>query len=390
MLVPGGVSVSFVLGRCGTHILLPRRPLIRVSLRMLAPILWKSDATQFVMKLGFVLVDMMWRGFFLISPLPYQPNLAHVIFVMMYVPQSVLHSNPVFSDLLPIDPSAARAWLSDGGNVQGADRVCDAVAGLAMAMCHSLHFLYLAGWSDAAIAADAPLTLTAAQVDGLRHLRDVALAFLECDSDLPSFGDLRHDLRAVSVDFSGLVVSARRPLVCDLVRLAWPRPGGAGVRVIAELVDGELHDDLADPFRCLLPRAAWLTERTENKVHASDEEWLKIVQLAIKLGIMGLSTEDNALSDQFGLPVHVGAMGVGKLKEVDGHTVDAFRSIATPISLNRFMRRLSAGISSLAYVGQLTNIPLEEGEALLECRDDLESCFGICAFPPSWEGDFRL
>ena len=170
----------------------------------------------------------------------------------------------------------------------------------------------------------------------------------------------------------------------------WPEKGQACVLRVADFVSEELREDLKDPSRCLLPRAAWPVAPPRSRVHATDAEWYSLVKAGASLGIFGKASESELFRDQFGNPVLNGAMGVDKPKEVNGKTEVFLRFMCIFVPINAYLRRLRGDSSLLPYLNQLSLVVLEEGEVLTIDSEDMQSCFNLFCMPPAWAGYFAF
>ena len=114
-----------------------------------------------------------------------------------------------------------------------------------------------------------------------------------------------------------------------MVGPAWPRKEHTGLLPVVRFLDGELLGDLSDPKRCLKPVEQWPSVTPIGHVMASDEEWYKIVERGLRLGLMDTVDEADIFRDHNGKLVLNGAMGVPKLKRLpDGSTVELQRFIS--------------------------------------------------------------
>ena len=158
---------------------------------------------------------------------------------------------------------------------------------------------------------------------------------------------------------------------------AWPKVSNACVRPIAELVDAELRAELAAPESILLPVAEWPSATPRSKVYASDDEWYLICEAMYKRGMLKALPESEIFKNNLGERVMAGAMGVDKVKEVDGRRVNLLRFTCILTPINAYMRRLEGDSWTLPQGSLLSSLILNEGEFLWIDGEDLESCFNL-------------
>ena len=98
---------------------------------------------------------------------------------------------------------------------------------------------------------------------------------------------------------------------------------------------------------------------------ASGEEWYKIVERGLRLGLMDTVDEADIFRDHNGKLVLNGAMGVPRLKRLpDGSTVELQRFISNLVPMSAYFRRLRGDSSLLPPLSRLGLIVLDEGETL--------------------------
>ena len=170
----------------------------------------------------------------------------------------------------------------------------------------------------------------------------------------------------------------------------WPKEGSACVCDVALFADEELRDDLLCPRRCLLSEADWPSTPQVSKVHASDPEWYALVKAGFARNMLQPVDDSEVFTDHNGVPVLAGAMGVDKVKEIDGvsHRFLRFIAISTPI--NAYLRKLRGDSASLPQAALLNMMILENDEIAWVDSEDLESCFNLFYVPPVWRGFFAV
>ena len=137
----------------------------------------------------------------------------------------------------------------------------------------------------------------------------------------------------------------------DLVNPAWPAPEVTAKLPLQDFLIGETLEDLLSFERCLKPRSEWpapppppppLPPRA--KVHASPQEWFRIVKKGIELVMFHPIHESLIFRDHNGQKVLNGAMAVAKRKRhEDGTETILQRFITNLIPTNCYLRRLRGG-----------------------------------------------
>ncbi|CAK0803465.1 unnamed protein product [Prorocentrum cordatum] len=259
--------------------------------------------------------------------------------------------------LLPISPEAAEVRFRRLAAEKGLEEATVFVDwGVAIVLV--LNFFNCAGWCRRPVCTRAASALSAAQEKTLSHIGE-GLAYVLEDMAKPlSMHQVSEDLVSRKSDYGGDAVSKRRDLECDLVVPVWPAAEHAGVLPIENFVFGEVREDFLDVKRCLLPASEWPETAARSRVHASDEEWYRIVQVGLQRGIFEAVAEQDILRDARGELVLNGAMGVDKWKVVNG----------VRTRFLRFITILDIWIDS----------------------EDMESCFNLFRMPPCWLGVFTF
>ena len=79
-----------------------------------------------------------------------------------------------------------------------------------------------------------------------------------------------------------------------------------------------------------------------------------------------------------------GAMGIDKIKEIDGKKVNLLRFICILCPINAYMRELLGDSWSLPQSCLLASLILQAGEFIWLDGEDLESCFNLFTLPDAW------
>ena len=295
--------------------------------------------------------------------------------------------------LLPISPSAVNDFLTEKTlEVISSNRasrpfieLCDKQCRL---MVRSLNFLACAGWSESPICLRAPKKATDGQLKTLNHCFEAAIHFLDSSVDFVPIPEIRKLLDTMRIGYQGEFLCTRRELIFEKVIPAWPKLGSACILPIIDYIQEELVDDISDPTRCLKPMDQWPITTPRSKVYASDDEWYSLVKHGAKLGLFGAIGEERLFKNQLGDYVLNGAMGVDKIKVVDGKTQTLLRFISNFVPINQYLRKLRGDSSLLPSVTQLSLILLSDGELLSMESEDMESCFNLFYTPDCWAGYF--
>ena len=176
----------------------------------------------------------------------------------------------------------------------------------------------------------------------------------------------------------------RRKLIASKVIPAWPKVGKACVVPIQGLVDEELRAELEAPDSILLPESEWPSTTPKSTVHATEDEWFQICRAGHERGMFVPIKEEDIFKNNFGDTVTAGAMGVDKVKEIDGVQVTLLRFICILTPINAYMRQLLGDSWSLPQACLLTALILGDGEFLWQDGEDLESCFNLFTLPATW------
>ena len=291
------------------------------------------------------------------------------------------------AELLPIPLVTANPFFKRLGAGLATLEVQDVVAG-AQGVLAALNLLYGVGWSERPIFPRTYSTLSPGQERVLRHIWCSVYAFLE-RGDAPFSLDAEISaLRERASDYAGGTVSVKRKLVAAKVIPAWPKVGHACVAPIIKLVDSELQAELNSPANILLPEAEWPLVTPKSKVHASDDEWYEICKAAHARGMFKAYPEESIFRNNLGEKVMAGAMGVDKVKEINGEKVNLLRFICILCPINSYMRQMKGDSWSLPQSSLLTSLILQEDEFIWQDGEDLESCFNLFTLPDSWSPYF--
>ena len=218
----------------------------------------------------------------------------------------------------------------------------------------------------------------------LRHLWTSSLAFSDRGAVSFSLKDEIIALQERAPDYAGGTISVRRKRIAEKVIPAWPKVGKACVVPIRSVVDAELQAELDAPDNILLPEAEWPTATPKSKVHASDDNWYLLCRAGFERGMFKPFPEDGILTNNFGDKVMAGAMGVDKVKEINGCRVELLRFICILCPINAYMRQTVGDSWSPPQSCLLCSLILGEDECIYQDGEDLESCFNLFTLPEAW------
>ena len=296
-----------------------------------------------------------------------------------------LGPSPDSSDVFPIEADVALKFCMTDLNLND-----EAMLSLLRLMFSACNFLSMAAWTSTPLRKNSKNKINSGQKGMIKHFVAAAERFKSLPSNAINFGEVAQDLRERRVDYNGNIVSVRRDLSAAKVIPAWPAVGLAATCPVERLLKGELLDDLEDPQRCLRPVSEWPTETPVSRVHASDEEWYKIVKAGHERGIFAEVAESDIFVNNLGDKVLAGAMGVDKIKETEQGTVELLRFISILCPINAYFRKLRGQSKNLPYLGQLNMALLGAEDQVIVDSEDMESCFNIYKMNNKWPGMFTF
>ena len=197
--------------------------------------------------------------------------------------------------------------------------------------------------------------------------------------------DWLEKLKGKKVSYTGEVLEVAQTLTLEEVLPALP-PAGTPISEVLSLCSQEVRDQLEFPDEQFLPEAQHPEVVPQAKVHASQEEWNKIVQVCVDRGVMEVVDYDSIPLVR-GRPLLNGAFGVLKQgKVVDGHRV--LRLIMNLTPANMVLRTILGDIETLAGPSLWTATVLEDDEIALISGDDLVCSFYLFKLPAGWSKYF--
>jgi len=248
----------------------------------------------------------------------------------------------------------------------------------------SLIFLYGVGWADRPVLPVNVHPLDSGQIRTLEHIWTCSLEFVCSKSSSFLLEEEVKNLVERKVSYAGTAVSVKRDLIASRVIPVWPKVGKACVAPFFNFVDSSLQAELLDTDAILLPESEWPKTTPKSKVYASDSEWYDICRAGYERGMLGPIPEDEIFVNNLGDKVLQGAMGVDKIKEVDGIKSVFLRFICILCPINSYMRQIGGDSWSLPQCSLLNTLILNAGEYIWQDGEDLESCFNLFYLPPSW------
>lgn len=98
--------------------------------------------------------------------------------------------------------------------------------------------------------------------------------------------------------------------------------------------------------------------------------------------------ENEIFTNQFGEKVLCGAMGVDKIKELEGKVLELLRFICILTPMNCYTRKFDGDSWSLPQAFLLCSLILGPDEVMIADSEDLESCFNLFFLPKAWRTFF--
>ena len=197
----------------------------------------------------------------------------------------------------------------------------------------------------------------------------------------PDMGEWGKRLGDVRISYHGEVVEKAQKLTLDQIMPGLPPPGYGASVPLTELGDGELKMKLENPLSNLLPEEEMPDDIPAPKVHASEEQWEKIVK---ELHARGLVRPVEEPLEVKGKPLLNGSFGVVK----PGKFLDDERPILRLImdfrATNAVTKILAGDVRTLSGSPALQHVVLPQGRVLRLSADDLVSAFYLFALPAEW------
>ena len=225
-------------------------------------------------------------------------------------------------DLLPLSIAGVRSHLAAALAAPFGSRE-RAAAHWTLGITHSVNLLFCAGWSQHPVSLQRLSSLHPLQEDVVKRWFNAVEHFLAAERPAYHLEDCR-------------------------VIPAWPAPEVTAKLPLQDFLIGETLEDLLSFERCLKPRIEWPATPPRAKVHASPQEWFRIVKKEIELGMFHPIHESLIFRDHNGQKVLNGAMAVAKRKRhEDGTETILQRFITNLIPTNSYLRRLRGDAHSL-------------------------------------------
>ena len=197
----------------------------------------------------------------------------------------------------------------------------------------------------------------------------------------PNMGEWGKRLGDVRISYHGEVVEKAQKLTLDQVLPGLPPPGYGSSVPLIELCEGELKARLEDPMSNLLPEEEMPDDIPAPKVHASDEQWEKIVCELHSRGLVRPIEEPVVVK---GKPLLNGSFGVVKAGKFLDDERPVLRLIMDFRATNSVTQVLTGDVRTLSGSLALQHVVLPHGRVLRLSADDLVSAFYLFALPEEW------
>ncbi|CAE7246456.1 unnamed protein product [Symbiodinium sp. CCMP2592] len=191
-------------------------------------------------------------------------------------------------------------------------------------------------------------------------------------------------LSSRSRDYEGNMVERVGEIQADLVIGAWPKVGEAAVASVVDFLSGDALKAVISPRPHFKRGSDQPRTSKRGKVHASQEEWNKVVAAAFQRNMMGPVDESAVPRDSQGHLITNGAGAVEKRKLVGGKEVAMQRFISNFVPINEFLEALPGDQDFLPYVAQLGLLLLDDSQTLMIESEDLTSAFNLFRMPDTW------
>ena len=221
-------------------------------------------------------------------------------------------------DLLPLSIAGVRSHLATALAAPFGSRE-RAAAHWTLGITHSVNLLFCAGWSQHPVSLQRLSSLHPLQEDVVKRWFNAVEHFLAAERPAYHLEDYRVSWGR-SGSYGDDVVGESLELQADLVIPAWPSPEVTAKLPLQDFLIGETLEDLLSFERCLKPRSEWPATPPRAKVHASLQEWFRIVKKGIELGMFHPIHESLIFRDHNGQKVLNGAMAVAKRKRHEDGT----------------------------------------------------------------------
>ena len=199
---------------------------------------------------------------------------------------SEVSGNPAH-ELLPLPGRSVTSFLSTHPSSPEGSRRRTAALWVS-AVAKAINYLFCAGWTGRFVAVSCPAHLSQAQESCLSQVAGFhPLTLWSRPGSSVDLAPTQAKLGSLNLGCAGQVVARGLSLVDSMVGPAWPRKERMGLLPVVRFLDGKLSSDLSDPNRCVNPVQQWPSVTPIGHVMASDEEWYKIVERGLRLGLHG-------------------------------------------------------------------------------------------------------
>ncbi|CAE7762207.1 unnamed protein product [Symbiodinium sp. CCMP2592] len=248
---------------------------------------------------------------------------------------------------------------------------------------HALNFHYCCGWISPVCWAP-PEEVTPRQAEAVKGIAKICAGCLGRGLPLGGPAEAEKILSSRSRDYEGNMVERVGEIQADLVIGAWPNVGEAAVASVVDFLTGEALHAVISPKPHFKRGSDQPRTSKRGKVHASQEEWNKVVSAAFQRNMMGPVDESAVPRDAQGHLITNGAGAVEKRKLVGGKEVTMQRFISNFVPINEYLEALPGDQDFLPYVAQLGLLLLDDSQTLMIESEDLTSAFNLFRMPDTW------
>ncbi|CAE7799530.1 unnamed protein product [Symbiodinium sp. CCMP2592] len=252
---------------------------------------------------------------------------------------------------------------------------------------HALNFHYCCGWISP-VCWPPPEEVTPRQAEAVKGIAKICAGCLGRGLPLGGPAEAEKILSSRSRDYEGNMVERVGEIQADLVIGAWPNVGEAAVASVVDFLSGDALHAVISPKPHFKRGSDQPRTSKKGKVHASQEEWNKVVSAAFQRNMMGPVDESAVPRDAQGHLITNGAGAVEKRKLVGGKEVTMQRFIFVPI--NEYLEALPGDQDFLPYVAQLGLLLLDDSQTLMIESEDLTSAFNLFRMPDTWPAPVLL
>ncbi|CAE7461731.1 HYDIN [Symbiodinium sp. CCMP2592] len=243
---------------------------------------------------------------------------------------------------------------------------------------HTLNFHYCCGWISP-VCWPPPEEITPRQAEAVKGIVKACAGCLGRGLPLGGPAEAEKILSSRSRDYEGNMVERVGEIQADLVIAAWPKVGEAAVASVTDFLTGDALQAVLSPRPHFKRGSDQPRTSKKGRLHATQEEWNKVVAAAFQRNMMGPVPRDAQ-----GHLITNGAGAVEKRKLVGGKEVAMQRFISNFVPINEYLEALPGDQDFLPYVAQLGLLLLEDNQTLMIEPEDLTSAFNLFRMPDAW------